>query len=306
MTLEAGLEHILNSPKDEGALKMIVRRPQENEREELAQGQLDTALGLVGDNWARRGSKRMADPTQPHPDMQLNLMNARVLGLLSPAREGWPLAGDQLIVDLDLSQSNLPPGTRLAIGGAVIEVTAQPHTGCKKFAERFGVEALQFVNAAGRRDLHLRGINAKVVQSGPVTRGDSLLKLRVASCCCGQLKATCLGHPIRSSMCHCLACQQRTGSAFGVQARFVRERVKLEGDGRLYVRQGDTGKSVHFHFCPECGSTVYWQFPDLPEFIVVAVGAFADPTFPPPKISIYEVRRHPWALIAEGAVEHWD
>jgi len=305
--LESGLDHILQAPKDSGVLELIVRRPAINEREVLSVAQLDLEQGLVGDNWAVRGSKRMPDKTQAHPEMQLNLMNSRVLGLLSPDPQRWSLAGDQLIVDLDLSLTNLPPGTRLAVDSAIIEVTAQPHTGCKKFSERFGVDALRFVNAPAWRDLHLRGINAKVVQPGAITSGATIEKLRTASCSCGQLRVTCQGAPIRVGMCHCLACQQRTGSAFGVQARFPRDKVKVEGDSKLYERVGDTNTPVHFTFCPHCGSTVCWQFPSTPETIAVAVGAFADPNFPAPHISVYNVRRHPWALTAEGTItEHWD
>lgn len=130
---------------------------------------------------------------------------------------------------------------------------------------------------------------------------------REAGCCCGQLKLTCQGEPIRVSMCHCLACQQRTGSVFGVQARFATPQVSIAGQAQSYVRVGDSGNSVNMHFCPHCGSTVYWQFPDSPEFIIVAVGAFADPTFPAPNISIYETRRHPWAITRDSTIsEHWD
>jgi hypothetical protein len=175
--LEAGLETIVQSPKDEGVLEMIVRRPRVGEREILEEGQLDLADGLVGDSWKARSSKRTADGT-PHPDMQLNLMNSRVVALVSQARDRWHLAGDQLYVDLDLSEANLPPGTRLAIGSAMIEVTAQPHTGCAKFVERFGVDAMKFVNSSERKDLHLRGINARVVRSGVLRVGDVISKLQ--------------------------------------------------------------------------------------------------------------------------------
>ncbi len=174
--LEAGLEEIGRSPKDEGVLEMIVRRPQIGEREILQRGQLDLADGLVGDSWKIRSSRRTADGT-PHPDMQLNLMNSRVVALVSQDRSRWHLAGDQLYVDLDLSEDNLPPGTRLAIGSAVIEVTAQPHTGCAKFVERFGLDAMQFVNSTDRKDLHLRGINARVVRAGELQVGDTVSKL---------------------------------------------------------------------------------------------------------------------------------
>jgi len=174
--LEAGLEEIGRSPKDEGVLEMIVRRPQIGEREILQRGQLDLADGLVGDSWKIRSSRRTADGT-PHPDMQLNVMSSRVVALVSQDRSRWHLAGDQLYVDLDLSEDNLPPGTRLAIGSAVIEVTAQPHTGCAKFVERFGLDAMQFVNSTDRKDLHLRGINARVVRAGELQVGDTVSKL---------------------------------------------------------------------------------------------------------------------------------
>ena len=174
--LEAGFEDITRSPKDRGVVEMIVRRPQVGEREVIEEAQLDLTEGLVGDSWRRRTSRRTADGT-PHPDMQLNLMNSRVVSLVSQDRSRWPLAGDQLFVDLDLSDANLPPATQLAIGTAVIEVTAEPHTGCSKFVERFGVDATKFVNSRERRDLHLRGINARVVRPGVLRVGDAVSKL---------------------------------------------------------------------------------------------------------------------------------
>jgi len=173
--LEAGLDEINRSPKDEGVLEMIVRRPHVGEREILEEGQLDLADGLVGDSWKIRSSKRTSDGT-PHPDMQLNLMSSRVVDLVSQNKSRWHLAGDQLFVDLDLSEENLPPGTRLAIGSAVIEVTAEPHTGCAKFVERFGLDAMEFVNSRERRLLHLRGINARVVRPGVLRVGDMVTK----------------------------------------------------------------------------------------------------------------------------------
>jgi hypothetical protein len=174
--LEAGLEEVGRSPKNGGVLDMIVRRPQVGAREILEVGELDPAEGLVGDSWKLRSSKRTADGT-PHPDMQLNVMNSRVAALVSQDRSRWQLAGDQLFVDLDLSESNVPAGTRLAIGSAVIEVTAQPHTGCSKFVERFGLDAMNFVNSSARKALNLRGINARVVRSGTVRVGDTINKL---------------------------------------------------------------------------------------------------------------------------------
>jgi hypothetical protein len=156
--LEAGLADVHQSPKDRGVLEMIVRRPQVGAREILDEGQLDLSDGLVGDSWKIRSSKRTADGS-PHPDMQLNLINARLVALVAQDRSRWHLAGDQLYVDLDLSAGNLPPGTRLAIGTAVIEVTAEPHTGCSKFVERFG------------------GINARVVRPGVLRVGNTINKL---------------------------------------------------------------------------------------------------------------------------------
>ena len=173
--LEAGLDAILQSPKDNGALEMIVRRPETDDREVLDEGHLDLSEGLIGDNWKARGSWETAGKPA-NIDAQLTLMNARVIALLAGEQERWPLAGDQLYVDLDLSDENLPPGTRLAIGGALVEVTALPHTGCQKFKARFGRDALVFVNSARGKQLHLRGINAKVIQPGKICVGDMVGK----------------------------------------------------------------------------------------------------------------------------------
>ena len=174
--LEAGLGAILEAPKDAGRLELIVRRPAVDERETLEEAVLDPAVGLVGDSWSQRASSRTGNGT-PHPDMQINIMNARVIGLIAGRRERWGLAGDQLYLDLDLSEENLPAGTRLALGSAIVEVTDQPHTGCGKFVERFGVEAMKFVNSPLGRRLHLRGINARVVRGGTIRRGDVASKL---------------------------------------------------------------------------------------------------------------------------------
>jgi hypothetical protein len=174
--LQAGLDEIRRSPKDEGVLKLIVRRPASNEREVLEECELHPSEGLVGDSWKKRSSSRTSDGS-PHPDMQLNIMNARAIALVAQAKDRWQLAGDQLYIDIDLSAENMPPGTRLALGSAVIEVTAQPHTGCKKFVARFGLDAMKFVNSPLGKQLHLRGINARVVQPGVIRVGSVVKKI---------------------------------------------------------------------------------------------------------------------------------
>ena len=174
--LEAGLENIRQSPTDTGVLALIVRRPQVEAREVLEVGELDLVEGLVGDNWKTRGSSQTADGSA-HPDMQLNIMNARVIALVAQQKARWALAGDQLYMDLDLSAENVPPGTRLSLGEAVIEVTDQPHTGCKKFAARFGLDALKFISSPVGKQLQLRGINAKVIRSGAIRVGDTVKKV---------------------------------------------------------------------------------------------------------------------------------
>lgn len=174
--LEAGLDDIRHSPPDGGVLELIVRRPGENAREVLEEGVLDLEVGLVGDTWAIRASSRTKDGSA-HPDMQLNVMNSRVIALVAQERERWPLAGDQLYLDLDLSAENLPPGTRLVLGSAVLEITAQPHTGCQKFVDRFGRDAVLFVNSPAGRELRLRGLNAKVVRPGAIRVGDVATKV---------------------------------------------------------------------------------------------------------------------------------
>ncbi len=169
--LEAGLDEIRRSPAGEGTVELIVRRPAEDEREVLDAGELDLDEGLVGDVWRAKAGESAGS------DNQLTVMNARVVALLAGDPDRRALAGDQLYVDLDLSAENLPPGTRLALGAAVIEVTALPHTGCGKFSARFGGDAARFVNSPEGRALRLRGVNAKVVEPGTVRRGDSIRKV---------------------------------------------------------------------------------------------------------------------------------
>jgi hypothetical protein len=174
--LEAGLDHIRESPKDEGVLQLIVCRPEIDLREVKDEAELSPVDGLIGDNWNVRGSRRTADGS-PHPDMQINIMNVRSVALVAQERERWPLAGDQLFLDMDLSKTNLPAGSRIAIGDAILEVTPPPHTGCQKFVARFGLDAMKFVNSVVGKELCLRGINAKVVQAGTIKVGQTVKKL---------------------------------------------------------------------------------------------------------------------------------
>ena len=165
--LAAGMAAILRSPKNDGVLTWIVRRPDVNAREIVDAGELTATDGLLGDNWKARGGSRA-----PNPDMQITVMNARVIALVARARDRWQLAGDQLFVDLDLSEDNAPAGTRFTVGSAVLEVSPQPHTGCKKFAARFGTDAVQFINSPEGRRLRLRGLNARIVEAGTIRVGD--------------------------------------------------------------------------------------------------------------------------------------
>lgn len=174
--LNEALPHIKLSPLDVGELELIVRRANVDEREIIVSGLLDVDLGLVGDNWKARGSNKSADGTA-FPDAQITLMNSRFIDVIAQAKERWALAGDQLYVDLDLSEENLPPGTRLTIDTAVLEITARPHTGCNKFSERFGTDALKFVSTADGRSMRLRGVYAKVIQAGEIKTGNLLRKV---------------------------------------------------------------------------------------------------------------------------------
>ena len=174
--LEAGLDAVPRAPTDFGRLELIVRRPAVDERETIQEGQLDTEVGLVGDTWRERPSSSTPDKSA-HPEKQVMVMNARFASLVARRDDRRELSGDQLYLDLDISQSNLPPGTRLAIGPAVIEVTEPPHTGCAKFAQRFGVHALRLANSPLGLELRLRGMNAKVVTPGTVRTGDEVRKV---------------------------------------------------------------------------------------------------------------------------------
>lgn len=172
--LEAGLDDVRAAPQGEGTLELIVVRPAVDEREVPDAASLDVDQGVVGDRWlaSGRSGRRPANPKA-----QVTLMSSRAAALVAGDRERWPLAGDQLYVDLDLSDENLPPGSRLSLGSAVLEVTDEPHTGCKKFTTRFGLDAMAFVNSPVGRALNLRGINARVVESGTVRVGDAVTKL---------------------------------------------------------------------------------------------------------------------------------
>jgi hypothetical protein len=174
--LDQSLHHVVEAPKDRGVVEMIVRRPAIGAREVVEEAELSPDEGLVGDSWLRRKHARNADGSL-NVDTQLNVIGARALALVAGDRSRWPMAGDQLVIDLDLSLANLPPGTRLAIGTAVIEVSEEPHTGCGKFVERFGLAAQKLVNSPVGRRLNLRGINARVVQPGTVRVGDVAAKI---------------------------------------------------------------------------------------------------------------------------------
>ena len=166
--LDAGIDHIRQSSSESGRVVLVVCRPASGAREVLNEGALDVLHGLVGDNWARRGSDHRK---------QITLMNARAAELLTGGRDRWALTGDQLFVDFDLSASHLPPGTRIQIGDAIIEVTPPPHRGCHKFTARFGADATSFVNSPVGIELNLRGINARIVRGGAIRVGDSVTKI---------------------------------------------------------------------------------------------------------------------------------
>jgi hypothetical protein len=174
--LEAALDHLRDAPKDNGVVQLIVRRPQVDHREVIEAAELDIAKGLIGDTWCFRPSSKTSDHS-PHPEMQINIMNSRVTALVAQEKDRWPLAGDQLYIDMDLSKENLPGGTQLAVGTAILEVSPLPHTGCHKFVARFGADAMKFVNSPLGRELCLRGINARIIKSGMIRVGETARKI---------------------------------------------------------------------------------------------------------------------------------
>jgi MOSC domain-containing protein YiiM len=178
--LAAGLDHVRRSPTDVGVVQMLVVRPAVLERQVLDRAEISATTGVVGDTWDQRPSRRTADGG-PNPDAQVTVMNARAVELVAGERDRWPLAGDQVYVDLDLGLENLPTGTLLHLGSAVLEVTAAPHTGCAKFTERFGVEALRLTATPEGKALRLRGINTRVVKPGTVAVGDEIAVERPGS-----------------------------------------------------------------------------------------------------------------------------
>ncbi|GAB1420761.1 MOSC domain-containing protein [Anaerolineales bacterium] len=169
-------EALAASDKDQGHVEMIVCRPNHGERIRLEKAELDPVQGLIGDNWQARGSRHTEDG-QAHPDMQLTLMNSKIIDIVSGDISNWMWAGDQLYVDFDLSLENLPIGQRLQIGEAILEVSAPPHTGCKKFAERYGTEALKIINSAEGKAKRWRGMNTRIIQGGLIKTGDKIQKL---------------------------------------------------------------------------------------------------------------------------------
>jgi hypothetical protein len=172
-TLQAGLDSCRGAPRESGSIELIVCRPTVGERRLLDEAELSLTGGLIGDNWHVKPSSKLG---RPNPDAELTMMSARAAALIAGPREQWPLAGDQLYVEFDISEANVPPGTRLAVGTAEIEITDHPHTGCGKFIRRFGVDAQKFVNSPDGRALNLRGINARIVRGGIVRTGDTIAK----------------------------------------------------------------------------------------------------------------------------------
>jgi hypothetical protein len=167
------LDALLAAPSDGGRVEEIILRPARDERRPVAEAVIDVDEGVVGDSWRSRGSSSRPDGSA-NPEAQVTIMSVRVLTAIEPDRSRWALAGDQLLVDADLSVANLPPGTRLAVGEAILEVSGEPHTGCAKFSARFGSDALRWINSPLGRDLRMRGVNLRVIRGGTVRVGDGL------------------------------------------------------------------------------------------------------------------------------------
>ncbi len=174
--LQIGLEEIISSPKQTGTVEMIVSRPKIGTRKILKTAELDQHLGLIGDNWYDRDASS-TQKKSPDKELQITIMNSRVIQLITQKHDQWPLAGDQLYIEMDVSRKNLPPGSLLEIGSALLQVSEKPHTGCKKFSERFGLDALKFISSKQGRVLSLRGINASIIKSGIVQTGDKVIKV---------------------------------------------------------------------------------------------------------------------------------
>ncbi len=175
-TLESGLNHIRKSPADNGTLDMIVIRPEKKQRVTVGKCLLSAKGGAEGDHWAKGCWKSLPDGS-PDPSVQITIMNSRCLELVAVTKEKWPLAGDNLIADLDLSENNLKPGQKISVGKAILEITDVPHTGCINFRDRFGIDALKFVSTKSAKELRLRGVYAKIIQDGEVHVGDQLRKI---------------------------------------------------------------------------------------------------------------------------------
>jgi len=170
--IEAATHEVLRSPSDSGTIELVAVRPAESERRVVEEAQVSTEAGIIGDSWLERldGDKEISHHNQ------VTLMNSRFAAAITPEGQGWELAGDQLYVDFDISVDNAPPGTRLQVGSAVVQISAQPHTGCAKFVSRFGRDIWKATRTEERKELRLRGVNASVAESGVVRRGDAITK----------------------------------------------------------------------------------------------------------------------------------
>ena len=175
--LDDALDHIRAAPKDVGTIELLSRRPAAGTREILDHARFSVELGLVGDCWPHRPSSKTG---KPNPEQQITLMSSRAIAAIVRDRAAWVGAGDQLYVDLDLSPANLPPGSELEVGTAILRVTAHPHRGCAKFTKRFGSDVTKWVNSDVGAALNLRGINAKVIVAGEARRGDPIRKRLLA------------------------------------------------------------------------------------------------------------------------------